>query len=74
MRGGIIRWDSDQRAQLISGGSGSFKLGDGSSEAIWGAELKRQAWRRVGLSLEFNGAQLDDDARSVEVGVTWTLP
>ncbi len=73
LRGGVIRWESDQRAQLITGGTGGFKIGDNSTEAIWGAELAWQTWSRVGLSLEFNGAQLDDDARSVELGVTWTL-
>jgi hypothetical protein len=73
VRAGMIRWSSDQRAQLVTGGTGAFEDSDDDTDVVWGVELAWQRWRRFGLVLELNGAKDDSSARSLDLGLVWKL-
>jgi len=71
LRGGVISWKSDIDAEIISGGSGRFKASRDGEDLIWGAALAWRPSERLAVSLEFTQAQISDDVRTLELGVTW---
>jgi uncharacterized delta-60 repeat protein len=71
LRGGVISWQSDIDAEIISGGSGQFKASRDGEDLIWGVALAWQPSERFAVSLEFTQAQISDDVRTLELGVTW---
>ena len=71
LRAGLMSWKSEVDAEIISGGSGRFKAKREGEDLIWGAALAWKPSDRLAVSLEFTQAQLDDDVRTVELGVTW---
>jgi hypothetical protein len=71
LRGGVISWKSDIDAEIISGGSGQFKASRDGEDLIWGAAVAWHASDRLAVSLEFTQAQISDDVRTLELGVTW---
>jgi hypothetical protein len=73
VRAGTIFWDSEQRAQLVSGGNASVKADDDGRDFIWGLELAWQRWERFGITFGIDGTELDDSVSAVSVGGVWKM-
>jgi len=71
LRAGVLMWESATEAQLVSGGSGKFTANRDGNDPIWGVALAWRPSQRLAVSLEFTQAQLDDEVRSIGLGVTW---
>ena len=72
-RAGIMFWNSDETARLVSGDSGSAKSSEDGSDFVWGIDLVWQHWSHFGLTLEMNRVEADDPALSVDIGLLWKM-
>jgi uncharacterized delta-60 repeat protein len=70
-RAGVILWEAEVNAQIVSGGTGQFRATRDGEDLLWGAAVGWDASDRFSVTLEFTQAQLDDDVRTFELGVTW---
>ncbi len=70
-RAGVILWEAEVDARIISGGTGQFSATRDGRDLLWGAAVGWDASDRFSVTLEFTQAQLDDDVRTVELGLTW---
>jgi uncharacterized delta-60 repeat protein len=70
-RAGVILWEAEVDARIVSGGTGQFRATRDGEDLLWGAAVGWDASDRFSVTLEFTQAQLDDDVSTVELGVTW---
>ena len=70
VRAGVISWEAEVEARIVSGGTGRYKATRDGEDLLWGAALSWNPTDRLSVALEFTEAQLDDDVRSVELGFT----
>jgi len=70
LRAGVISWEAEVEARIVSGGTGRYKATRDGEDLLWGAALSWNPTDRFSVALEFTEAQLDDDVRSVELGFT----
>jgi uncharacterized delta-60 repeat protein len=70
-RAGVILWEAEVDAWIVSGGIGQFRATRDGEDLLWGAAVGWDASDRFSVTLEFTQAQLDDDVRTMELGVTW---
>jgi uncharacterized delta-60 repeat protein len=68
---GVLWWESDVDAKIVSGGSGQFHASNDGTDLIWGAAVSWQPVERVELALEYSRAELPDAVSSVSLSVTW---
>jgi hypothetical protein len=71
LRAGVMWWESDVDAKIVSGGSGKFSASNDGTDLIWGAALSWRPAERFELALEYTQVDLPDSLSSVELNFSW---
>ena len=71
LRAGVLWWESDVDARIVSGGSGKYHASNDGTDLIWGAAVAWQPVEHFELALEYNQAELPDAVSSVQLSLSW---